>query len=82
LCILALKSFLKNSAKEIKTERFIEQQTLAEYDTDKLNDFEFAIYDVYENREEKDKIAKLFEKLRKHIDKAQEQIINESKTYL
>lgn len=57
-------------------------ETLIEYDFEKLDDFEFAIYDTYELQEDRDKVTKLFEKLKKHIEKAQTQIVTESKTYL
>ena len=33
-------------------------------------------------QEDKDKITKLFKKLKQHIEKAQEQILTESKTFL
>jgi len=66
--------------------RFIKLQkhneTLAEYDFEKLDAFEFAIWDSYTEQEDKDKIAKLFKKLKSHIEKAQDIILTESKTYL
>jgi hypothetical protein len=57
-------------------------ETLAEYDFEKLDDLEYAIYDTYTKETDRVKITKIFEKLKKHISQAQEQIINESKTYL
>jgi len=57
-------------------------ELLEKYDFDTLDNFEFAIYDTYKEQEDKDKITKLFKKLKKHIEKVQEQILIESKTYL
>lgn len=57
-------------------------ELLEKYDFDTLDNFEFAIYDTYTEQEDRDKIAKLFKKLNRHIKKAQEQILTESKTYL
>jgi len=57
-------------------------ELLEKYDFDTLDNFEFAIYDTYTEQEDRDKITKLFKKLKLHIEKAQEQIINESKTFL
>jgi len=66
--------------------RFISLQkhneTLAEYDFEKLDAFEFAIWDSYSEQEDKDKIAKLFKKLKLHMEKAQDIILMESKNYL
>ena len=57
-------------------------ETLEQYDFDTLDDFEFAIYDTYGNDDSKDKITKLFKKLKNYIEKAQEQILTESKKFL
>ena len=57
-------------------------ELLEKYDFDTLDNFEFAIYDTYTQQEDRDKITKLFKKLKKHIEKAQEQILTESKTFL
>ena len=57
-------------------------ELLEKYDFDTLDNFEFAIYDTYTQQEDRDKITKLFKKLKNHIEKAQEQILIESKTYL
>lgn len=57
-------------------------ELLEKYDFETLDNFEFAIYDTYEEQEDRDKITKLFKKLTKHIEKAQKQILTESKTYL
>jgi len=57
-------------------------ELLEKYDFETLDDFEFAIYDTYTEQEERDKITKLFKKLSKHMEKAQQQILTESKTYL
>jgi hypothetical protein len=66
--------------------RFIKLQkhneTLAEYDFEKLDEFEFAIWDTYSEQEDRDKIAKLFKKLKLHIEKAQNIILTESRNYL
>jgi hypothetical protein len=55
---------------------------LEKYDFDTLDNFEFAIYDTYKDQEDKKKVEKLFKKLRKHIETAQQQILTESKTFL
>jgi len=57
-------------------------ETLEQYDFETLDNFEFAIYDTYGNDDSKDKITKLFKKLKKHIEIAQEQILTESKLFL
>lgn len=57
-------------------------ELLEKYDFDTLDNFEFAIYDIYTEQEDRDKITRLFEKLKSHIEKAQEQILTESKTFL
>ena len=57
-------------------------ELLEKYDFETLDNFEFAIYDTYTEQEDRDKITKLFNKLKLHIEKAQEQIIYESKTFL
>lgn len=57
-------------------------ELLEKYDFETLDNFEFAIYDTYTNHEDKNKIAKLFKKLNRYIEKAQEQILEESKKYL
>lgn len=66
--------------------RFISLQkhneTLSEYDFEKLDAFEFAIWDSYSEQEDKDKIANLFKKLKSHMEKAQDIILTESKSYL
>lgn len=57
-------------------------ELLNQYDFEKLDEFEFAIYDSYKNEEDKKKVEKLFKKLRKHIEAAQENIVKESKQFL
>jgi len=57
-------------------------ELLEKYDFDTLDNFEFAIYDTYTEQEDRDSITKLFKKLKNHIEKAQKQILTESKTYL
>lgn len=57
-------------------------ETLEKYDFDTLDDFEFAIYDTYTEQEDKDKITKLFKKLKMHIKIAQQQILIDSKLFL
>lgn len=57
-------------------------ELLEKYNFENLDNFEFAIYDTYTEQEDRDKITKLFKKLKNHIEKAQEQILIESKTYL
>lgn len=58
-------------------------ETLAEYDRDKLDNFEWALLDVFgAGTEEYIKIEKLFKKLSKYVEQADTKIINESKTYL
>jgi hypothetical protein len=57
--------------------------TLAEYDIDKLNDFEWALLDTFgEGTEEYVKIEKLFKKLASYVEQAQTKTINESNTFL
>jgi hypothetical protein len=55
---------------------------LEKYDFDTLDNFEFAIYDTYKDQEDKKKVEKLFKKLKKHIETAQQQILTESKAFL
>ena len=58
-------------------------QELVKYDFDTLNDFEWCVLNGFERgSEEYGKIEKLFKKLLKYIEKAQENIITESKTFL
>ena len=57
--------------------------TLAEYDRDKLDNFEWALLDVFgEDDQRYKKIEKLFKKLSDYVEQADTKIINESKTYL
>ena len=57
--------------------------TLAEYDRDKLDNFEWALLDVFgEDDQRYKKIEKLFKKLSNYVEQADTKIINESKTYL
>lgn len=57
-------------------------QLLQEYDFEKLDDFEFAIYDVYKNEENREEIAKIFKDLKEHIATAEELIRRESEVFL
>lgn len=57
-------------------------QILVEFDEESLDDLEYAIYDSYENEEDKKKIEKLFKKLKRHIKVVEENIKKESKKYL
>ena len=58
-------------------------QELVKYDFDTLNDFEWCVLNGFErDSEEYKKVEKLFKKLLKYIEKAQENIITESKTFL
>lgn len=57
--------------------------TLTEYDRDKLDNFEWALLDVFgEDDQRYKKIEKLFKKLSNYVEQADTKIINESKTYL
>ena len=57
--------------------------TLAEYDRDKLDNFEWALLDVFgQGTEEYVEIEELFKKLSNYVEQADTKIINESKTYL
>ena len=58
-------------------------QELNKYDEDTLNDFEWAILNAFEeDSEDYKKVEKLFKNLLKYTEKAQEQILIESKNYL
>lgn len=57
-------------------------QELEKYNFDALDNFEFAIYDTYTEQEDKDKISKVFEDLKNHLEIVQQQILLESKSYL
>ena len=57
-------------------------ELLLKYDSDTIDDFEYAIYDVYSDEESKKEIEQLFEKLKNHIEIAQTIILKESKEYL
>ena len=57
--------------------------TLAEYDRDKLDNFEWALLDVFgEDDQRYKKIEKLFKKLSDYVEQADTKIINESKEFL
>ena len=89
---------LNNRGEEINTDdvgwfrakkdfkRFIKLQkhneVLEKYSFEKLDAFEFAIWDSYSEQEDKDKIAKLFKKLKSHMERAQDIILTESKLFL
>ena len=57
--------------------------TLTEYDRDKLDNFEWALLDVFgEDDQRCKKIEKLFKKLSDYVEQADTKIINESKEFL
>ena len=57
--------------------------TLTEYDRDKLDNFEWALLDVFgEDDQRYKKIEKLFKKLSDYVEQADTKIINESKEFL
>ena len=57
--------------------------TLTEYDRDKLDNFEWALLDVFgEDDQRYKKIEKLFKKLSNYVEQADTKIINESKEFL
>jgi hypothetical protein len=57
--------------------------TLAQYDKDTLDNFEWALLDVFgEDDQRYKKIEDLFKELSEYVEQADTKIINESKTYL
>jgi len=57
-------------------------QLLNEYDSEKLDDLEYAIYDSFYKKEDKEEVEKLFEQLNLLIESAKNNIIKKSKKYL
>jgi len=57
-------------------------ELLDKYDSETLDNFEFAIYDTYTEQKDKDEIERLFKNLKKHIETAKTIQIIKSKTYL
>lgn len=71
---------MKNITRYNSLQKYYE--LLQKYDFDTLDNFEYAIYDVYSDEESKKEIEQLFENLKNHIEVAQRAILKEVKEYL